>query len=136
MPTHSFIRRTVHVLTLRPVLVYVHRYDTARQLKEKQDEFCEKALTGRWDKLGDDEVFPDDLQWEALVDVLRGKTKVCFPSLRVRSDSPDTGSRQVHTHCYEAVDFDDLVRVSLAFILLFMIIQCCRPLLSFLALPH
>lgn len=38
--------------------------------------------------------FPESLQWEALVDVLRGRVKV-------------------HTHCYEAVDLDGLVRVCL-----------------------
>lgn len=38
-----------------------------------QDEYCEKAYAGQWKDLGK---FPDDLQWEALVDVLRGKVKV------------------------------------------------------------
>lgn len=36
--------------------------------------------------------FPEDLRWEALVDVLRGRVKV-------------------QVHCYEAVDLDDFVRV-------------------------
>ena len=45
---------------------------------------------GKWNNLGD---FPEDLQWEALVDVLRGRVKV-------------------HNHCYEAVDLDNMVRVS------------------------
>ncbi|KAJ7089249.1 carbohydrate esterase family 9 protein [Mycena belliarum] len=65
-------------------------YNTARILKEKQDAYCEKALTGRWPGLGD---FPEDLQWEALVDVLRGRVKV-------------------QNHCYEAVDFDGMVRLT------------------------
>jgi hypothetical protein len=49
-------------------------YEKARQIKEKQDAFCEAALQGRWDAT--DGGFPEDLQWEALVDVLRGKVKV------------------------------------------------------------
>jgi len=42
-------------------------------MKVAQDEYCSKALAGKWDGLGD---FPEDLQWEALVDVLRGRVKV------------------------------------------------------------
>ncbi|KAH9040638.1 carbohydrate esterase family 9 protein [Lactarius pseudohatsudake] len=59
------------------------RYDRARQIKKKQDAYCEQAFSGRWSDLGE---FPEDLQWEALVDV--------------------------QTHCYEAVDLDDLIRLS------------------------
>ncbi|KAF7348547.1 Carbohydrate esterase family 9 protein [Mycena venus] len=65
-------------------------YDTARILKEKQDAYCAKALVGQWTGLGD---FPDDLQWEALVDVLRGRVKV-------------------QNHCYEGVDIDGMVRLT------------------------
>ncbi|KAJ7253712.1 carbohydrate esterase family 9 protein [Mycena haematopus] len=65
-------------------------YNTARIIKEKQDAFCSKALTGHWNGLGD---FPEDLQWEALVDVLRGRVKV-------------------QNHCYEAVDLDGMVRLT------------------------
>ncbi|KIJ61332.1 hypothetical protein HYDPIDRAFT_96756, partial [Hydnomerulius pinastri MD-312] len=65
-------------------------YDTARQIKESQDVYCSKALASEWSGLGD---FPEDLQWEALVDVLRGRVKV-------------------HTHCYETVDLDDFVRLT------------------------
>ncbi|KAI0311415.1 composite domain of metallo-dependent hydrolase [Amylostereum chailletii] len=65
-------------------------YDKARQIKEKQDGYCSKALSGQWKDLGE---FPDDLQWEALVDVLRGRVRV-------------------QTHCYEAVDLDDLIRLT------------------------
>jgi hypothetical protein len=64
-------------------------YNTARILKEKQDTYCAKALAGQWNGLGD---FPEDLQWEALVDVLRGRVKV-------------------QNHCYEGVDIDGMVRV-------------------------
>ncbi|KAH9001980.1 carbohydrate esterase family 9 protein [Lactarius hatsudake] len=65
-------------------------YDRARQIKKEQDAYCEQAFSGRWSDLGE---FPEDLQWEALVDVLRGRVKV-------------------QTHCYEAVDLDDLIRLS------------------------
>ncbi|KAJ7512471.1 hypothetical protein B0H11DRAFT_1844256 [Mycena galericulata] len=65
-------------------------YNTARIIKEKQDAYCAKALAGEWTGLGD---FPEDLQWEALVDVLRGRVKV-------------------QNHCYEAVDIDGMVRLT------------------------
>jgi len=65
-------------------------YDTARKIKDKQDGYCRSTLAGQWQGLGE---YPEDLQWEALVDVLRGRVKV-------------------HNHCYEAVDLDDMVRVS------------------------
>ncbi|KAL6308850.1 hypothetical protein BKA93DRAFT_481716 [Sparassis latifolia] len=67
-------------------------YDTARKVKLAQDEFCEKALSGEWEALAG-RTFPDSLQWEALVDVLRGRVKV-------------------HTHCYEELDLDNFVRLS------------------------
>ncbi|KAF8664356.1 hypothetical protein AX16_000728 [Volvariella volvacea WC 439] len=65
-------------------------YDRARRIKQSQDDYCAKALAGKWDQLG---AYPEDLEWEALVDVLRGKVKV-------------------NVHCYEAVDLDALVRLS------------------------
>ncbi|KAJ7731100.1 carbohydrate esterase family 9 protein [Mycena maculata] len=65
-------------------------YNTARIVKEKQDAYCAKALAGQWTGLGD---FPEDLQWEALVDVLRGRVKV-------------------QNHCYEGVDIDGMVRLT------------------------
>ncbi|KAF8070512.1 carbohydrate esterase family 9 protein [Lyophyllum atratum] len=65
-------------------------YDTARKIKESQDRYCAKALANQWDGLGE---YPEDLQWEALVDVLRGRVKV-------------------HNHCYEATDLDGIVRLS------------------------
>ncbi|KAF4563368.1 hypothetical protein EYR40_006911 [Pleurotus pulmonarius] len=58
-------------------------YETARKIKVSQDEFCAKAQAGLWNELGD---FPEDLQWEALVDV--------------------------QNHCYEAVDLDGIVRLT------------------------
>ncbi|KAJ6572059.1 carbohydrate esterase family 9 protein [Mycena capillaripes] len=65
-------------------------YNTARIIKEKQDAYCAKALAGQWNGLGD---FPEDLQWEALVDVLRGRVKV-------------------QNHCYEGVDIDGMIRLT------------------------
>ncbi|KAJ3511745.1 hypothetical protein NLJ89_g3919 [Agrocybe chaxingu] len=62
-------------------------YDTARKIKQSQDTYCQNALAGKWSALGD---YPEDLQWEALVDVLRGRVKV-------------------HNHCYEAVDLDGIL---------------------------
>ncbi|GJE95461.1 carbohydrate esterase family 9 protein [Phanerochaete sordida] len=67
-------------------------YETARQIKQAQDEYCSKAVAGDWASLND-QSFPENLQWEALVDVLRGRVKV-------------------QTHCYEAVDLDAFVRLS------------------------
>ncbi|KAG6900265.1 hypothetical protein C0993_000718 [Termitomyces sp. T159_Od127] len=65
-------------------------YKKAFDLMVKQDQYCSQALAGKWKGLGD---FPQDLQWEALVDVIRGRVKV-------------------NAHCYEAVDLDALVRLS------------------------
>ncbi|KAL5534649.1 hypothetical protein ACEPAG_1112 [Sanghuangporus baumii] len=65
-------------------------YDRARRIKEKQDSYCARALEDKWDGLG---AFPEDLQLEALVDVLRGHVKV-------------------HVHCYESVDLDGIVRLT------------------------
>ncbi|TFK90568.1 hypothetical protein K466DRAFT_543238 [Polyporus arcularius HHB13444] len=69
-----------------------HAYDTARTIKNAQDDYCEKVLSGDWRSLGSKK-FPEDLQWQPLVDILRGRTKV-------------------QTHCYEAVDLDNFVRLS------------------------
>ncbi|KAJ3809316.1 carbohydrate esterase family 9 protein [Lentinula aff. lateritia] len=72
------------------IWAYRQGYEEARKLKVKQDAYCEKAAAKQWDGLGD---FPEDLQWEALVDVLRGKVKI-------------------QNHCYEAVDLDGIVRLT------------------------
>ena len=53
-----------------------HRYNRAREIKNKQDEYCAKVEAGRFDEVKGTP-FPEDLQWEALVDVLRGRVKVC-----------------------------------------------------------
>lgn len=67
-------------------------YNIARQLKEKQDAYCASVLTGDWTAI-EGEDLPDDLQWEMLVDVLRGRVKI-------------------HNHCYEPVDLDGIVRLT------------------------
>ncbi|KAJ3568393.1 hypothetical protein NP233_g5742 [Leucocoprinus birnbaumii] len=67
-------------------------YAKARQIKEDQDRFCSNVLNGNGENLSSSQ-FPEDLKWEALVDVLRGRVKV-------------------NTHCYEAVDIDDFVRLT------------------------
>jgi hypothetical protein len=50
-------------------------YNKAREIKSAQDFYCSRAVRGEWKRLGNS-VFPEDLQWEALVDVLRGRAKV------------------------------------------------------------
>ena len=46
-------------------------------MKDDQDAFCQKVEAEEWDSLvGDEGKFPESLQWEALVDVLRGRVKV------------------------------------------------------------
>ena len=57
-------------------LRHEHRYNRAREIKNKQDDFCAKVEAGRFDEVKGTP-FPEDLQWEALVDVLRGRVKVC-----------------------------------------------------------
>ncbi|KAF8525608.1 hypothetical protein BU17DRAFT_41693, partial [Hysterangium stoloniferum] len=48
-------------------------YNEAGKIKDAQDEFCAIAEAGKWKKL---RKWPEDLQWESLVDVLRGKVKL------------------------------------------------------------
>jgi len=84
-----------------------YRYETARKIKVKQDEYCAKALDGQWQNLGE---FPEELQWEALVDVLRGRVKVGMIWYSLQANI-SMCPFQVHNHCYEAVDLDGLVRV-------------------------
>lgn len=49
-------------------------YNNARKLKESQDAYCAKAEAGLWESVDGD--FPENFQWEMLVDVLRGRVKV------------------------------------------------------------
>lgn len=48
-------------------------FEIARKLKVSQDEYCEAALSAHSKGEVLASKFPDDLEWEALVDVLRGK---------------------------------------------------------------
>lgn len=68
-------------------------FNSAKDLKLKQDDFCAKVKDAQLKGDVLDERFPDDLEWEALTDVLRGKVKV-------------------NTHCYESTDFAAFVRHS------------------------
>ncbi|KAF5378365.1 hypothetical protein D9615_008768 [Tricholomella constricta] len=77
-------------------------YESARKVKDAQDEFCSRVMEIKrrsWrscslhksiTSMGG---FPENLQWESLVDVLRGRVKLSV-------------------HCYEAVDLDAIVRLS------------------------
>ncbi|KAL1747501.1 hypothetical protein HDZ31DRAFT_80477 [Schizophyllum fasciatum] len=65
-------------------------YAHAQEVRVKQDAFCGAARAGLWQGLGD---FPAGLQWELLVDVLRGKVKVT-------------------SDCSQAVDLDALARLT------------------------
>lgn len=67
-------------------------YDSARKLRDAQDDFCAKVESNSWDDLAG-KTFPEELQWESLVDVLRGRVKLSV-------------------HCYEAVDLDGIVRLT------------------------
>ncbi|EIN11387.1 carbohydrate esterase family 9 protein [Punctularia strigosozonata HHB-11173 SS5] len=81
-----------HQTRMDTIWAFRQAYDKARQIKEAQDDYCHAALRGQWSSLAG-RAFPDELQWEAMVDILRGKVKV-------------------QAHCYEPVDLDALVRIS------------------------
>ena len=68
-------------------------FNSAKDLKLKQDDFCAEVMRAHANGDVVEERFPDDLEWEALTDVLRGKVKV-------------------NTHCYESTDFAAFVRHS------------------------
>ena len=85
-----------HLFLLCHVSEWVDSYNKAREIKTAQDQYCNAVLGGDWATLNKSP-FPEDLQWEALVDVLRGRVKV-------------------QVHCYEALDLDDFVRVSSQYI--------------------
>src|SRR5882762_7459879 len=89
----------VRVATLLMLFLFFARYNTARKIKESQDQYCSKAIAGHWDDLGE---FPEDLQWEALVDVLRGRVKVKYLSVLFETIVFTDLHTQIQTHCYEA----------------------------------
>ncbi|WVQ99842.1 hypothetical protein IAU59_006985 [Kwoniella sp. CBS 9459] len=61
-------------------------YTEGKELKEKQDRWCQSPKT-------QSEPFPTSLEWEPLSDVIRGNVKV-------------------NIHCYETTDLNTLVRIS------------------------
>lgn len=62
-------------LRARMVLI-APSYETARKIKVEQDAYCSKALAGEWSAIKG-QSFPENLQWESLVEILRGRVKVC-----------------------------------------------------------
>ncbi|KAI0268341.1 composite domain of metallo-dependent hydrolase [Gloeopeniophorella convolvens] len=69
---------------------YRQAYQQASRIKAAQDAYCANAESGLWHLL---DAFPESFQYEALVDVLRGRVKVS-------------------QHVYETVDIDAIVRLS------------------------
>ncbi|KAF5364694.1 hypothetical protein D9758_005624 [Tetrapyrgos nigripes] len=67
-----------------------HAYDEARKLMNDQDQICAKLESG---VVPGTDGIPENLELEALVDVLRGRVKLSV-------------------HCYEAVDLDAMVRLT------------------------
>lgn len=55
-------------------------YNEARKVKQQQDDFCFRAEAGLWDELTHQQ-FPNNLQWEMLVDVLRGRVKASLANI-------------------------------------------------------
>lgn len=49
------------------------RYNSAKTFKQSQDAYCAKVADGQVEGLGE---FPEDLAWEPLSEVLRGRVKV------------------------------------------------------------
>jgi hypothetical protein len=81
-------------------------YNEARKIRDAQDTYCTHARAGTWSTIVDQK-FPDSLQWEMLVDVLRGRVKVRLS----RAILPITSNHltiQISNHCYEPVDLDNM----------------------------
>ncbi|KAJ7240322.1 carbohydrate esterase family 9 protein [Mycena haematopus] len=76
----------------RPDAIWALRsaYAEAQNILAAQDAYCQKVEAGLWDSL---DPFPENLRFEMLVDVLRGKVKVT-------------------SQCQGAVDIDALVRLT------------------------
>lgn len=55
-------------------------YTEAAKIVEAQDALCAKAENGLWDLI--DTPFPQDIKWESLVDVIRGRVKACVLPLQ------------------------------------------------------
>lgn len=104
----NFVKRMFHHYGLRTQQDLFYSYNAAKKIKEKQDGYCRRALAHDWRNLGE---FPEVFKWESLVDVLRGRAKVCL-NFSSQSQMLDFYCTQVNVHCYEAVDLDAFVRVS------------------------
>jgi hypothetical protein len=85
------IRRVYHQTRLDLAWNFRSSFEKARSIKVQQDEYCDKASIARGEGRVLAERFPEELQWESLVDVLRGKVSVA-------------------THCYETTDLATFIR--------------------------
>jgi hypothetical protein len=56
-------------------------YSEAVKLVEAQNAFCAKAENGLWNLI--DTPFPQDIKWESLMDVIRGRVKACIMSANI-----------------------------------------------------
>jgi len=78
IPSGPFVRResapppSLRLLAAR-IDLQPPRYNSAKTLKESQDAYCAKVTGGQFEDLGE---FPEDLAWEPLSEVLRGRVKV------------------------------------------------------------
>ena len=89
---------------------YRQAYQRASQIKAAQDAYCGKAEAGLWNSIVDS--FPEAYQYEALVDVLRGRVKVRLRRLALRAALKLSIYDQVSQDVHETVDIDAIVRVS------------------------
>ena len=54
-----------------------HAYDKAKNIRDTEEALCARAAAGEWAALeAEGAKFPEELQWESLVDALRGSIKV------------------------------------------------------------
>ncbi|GJJ09058.1 hypothetical protein Clacol_003280 [Clathrus columnatus] len=67
--------RSYDATRMDSIWAFRQAYNEARIIKESQDKYCEVAEKGDWKMLSDMK-WSESLQWEALVDVLRGKVKI------------------------------------------------------------
>lgn len=80
-----------------------HAYNEAKKVKDDQDAVCRKVEAEDWESLCDQDLFPESLEWESLVEVLRGRVKVS-PSLYFSDmlinfpSSPSIATRFVTIH--------------------------------------
>lgn len=69
-------------------------FAVARGFRDAQDTFCSRVEAGPWDESLTEAragAYPEDYRWEALVEVLRGRVKVCTSLIRACFDG--RGSR-------------------------------------------